>query len=263
MIKVIAFPLIFLMTVTLFAGDFHTKRELSLDAGNIDELDIDCGSGFLKVEGEKGLDQIMVEAEIKISASDEDEFNTILDKFMILTLEKRGNKARLEAGFDHGKSFLRQLFDGGFNGSIDLTVKVPYKIDLQIDDGSGFCKIRNLDGDLNIDDGSGELEIENVTGEVKIDDGSGELEIRNCGSVKVDDGTGEIHIENIDGSVWVDDGSGEMVIKDVKGDVEVDDGSGDIEIRHVGGDVTIIDGGSGGVHISDVEGKVYREDEDD
>jgi len=41
-------------------------KDLTLDSAGINNLDINCGAGFCKVYGQKGLNKINVEAEIVI-----------------------------------------------------------------------------------------------------------------------------------------------------------------------------------------------------
>ena len=56
---------------------------------------------------------------------------------------------------------------------INLTVRVPKNMDVEVDDGSGEVKIAQINGNIQIDDGSGEINIRDIRGDVGIDDGSG------------------------------------------------------------------------------------------
>jgi hypothetical protein len=242
--KIYVLAAIVVLFSTGFSGTYHETKNLSLPAEAISELRIDCGAGFLKVQGDPDLKEIQVNAEIELRNVDRDDANKILDKYLELTLRKHGRRAILRSDFEHSGSFFSGLFGDRPQITIDLTVKIPQQMDLNIDDGSGFMEINNTRGNLEIDDGSGELTVKNVTGNVEIDDGSGEITIR-----------------DIDGDVQVDDGSGEINIRKVVGTVRVDDGSGSIIIDDVEGDVIIEDDGSGGVHIANVSGKVIRRDQ--
>ena len=256
--------LLLVFIIAACAEEFHKKRELTLNAEGIEELKIDCGAGFLKVEGVKDLEQIQVEAEIRITLDQMDDIDEVLEKYVTLILEKKGNRAELISKFENQNSFFRRLFDQGFNGAIDLTIKMPYHLELDIDDGSGSMEIKNTGGSLKIDDGSGDMTITDIAGKVYIDDGSGKLNIEKVGDdIDIDDGSGETQISDVKGSVKIDDGSGDITIKNITGNVRVDDGSGTIDINSVSGDVIIENAGSGGVYIENVEGKVYREDEND
>ncbi|MEJ2049266.1 MAG: hypothetical protein P8Y60_05370 [Calditrichota bacterium] len=229
---------------TIFAGTYQETKNLSLPAENISHLKIDCGAGFLKVQGDPNLTEIQVTAEIELRNVDRDKAPKILDKYLDLSLKKHGSRAILISDFDHSGSFFSALFGDHPQITIDLTVKVPQKLGINIDDGSGFIEVSQTNGDLEIDDGSGDLTIRNAVGDIEIDDGSG-----------------GILIKDITGKVEIDDGSGEINISGIKGDVRVDDGSGSIIIDDVDGNVIIEDDGSGGVHIANVTGKVIRRDQ--
>jgi len=242
--KIITVLLVFLLTISSWGGEYKTEKQLTLDAKSIELLEVDCGAGFLKVTGMQNATEIKVQAEIFVSDIDRDRAEEFLEKTLRLYLERDGEDAILKSGFDYRDSFWEKLFDDHPNTRIDLTVQVPRKIDLKIDDGSGFTVIENIDGSVKMDDGSGETTIRGITGEVWIDDGSGEL-----------------HISDVGGDVEIDDGSGEITVRDVQGNVRVDDGSGSIKISGVAKDVIIEDDGSGHVKISDVKGKIVRRDD--
>ncbi len=250
------------VTTLLSAADSEIKRNLTLDAKNIDQLEVDCGAGFLKIKGSPDTDRISVGAEIIIPNADTDRAQEIINKTMILTLQSFGTKARLEAGFDSKTSFFSSIFSRRGNPMINLTVTVPTGLALSVDDGSGNIYISNTQGTLFVDDGSGKMEIDHIKGNVRIDDGSGDIEITSVeGRVDIDDGSGGVRIENIVGNVFVDDGTGKLVIRDIDGDVEVDDGSGSVLIEGIEQDVIIKNNGSGGISIHNVKGKVYRYDD--
>ena len=252
----------FLLVLTpflLFGSDYSDARNLNLSADGIDQLKVDCGSGFLKLSGKPGLKSILVKAEITSQHESEARIKKLVEDYMVLTLEQHGSTAKLTSKFESVHSF----FGGHGDVQINLTVEVPEKMDLDIHDGSGSILIKDITGRLKLDDGSGETEIDNITGDVDVEDGSGSLKITQInGNLEVDDGSGEIDIRQITGNVEIEDGSGSIDVDDVTGDVDVDDGSGSIDIRNVGKDVIIRESGSGGVSISDVRGKIYRHDKD-
>jgi len=242
--------------VPVFA-DYVEDRSMSLAAGDITEMEIDCGAGYLFVEGVEGLENIEVEAEIIVEGMRKNKAADYVDRHLRLELtEKRGN-ALLRASFD--KSLSSFNFFSSRSAVVNLVVRVPKKISMDIDDGSGDTRIENIDGDVRVDDGSGDLELERITGLADIDDGSGGIDIFDIGgSVMIDDGSGEIRVKQVGGDVEIDDGSGDIMVRKIGGSVAVDDGSGDIRIRYVEQDVEIIDDSSGDVRIAHVDGRVKR-----
>jgi hypothetical protein len=228
------FLLITLMILCVTAAfSFEKVKELNLSAEGIKNFKIDSGSGFLKVTGNSSLRDIQVSAVIIVKGKSDKDATEYIRKNVVLTLEKKGDKAVLVSKFKN------TLFSG--SRVINLKVRVPKNIHIDVDDSSGEMSIQDINGDIYVDDGSGEIEIENILGNVKIDDGSGSIRVR-----------------DVKGDVSIDDGSGSIDVNGVGGSVVVDDGSGSIDIEGVGGDVHIKDDGSGSLSISDVKGKIFK-----
>lgn len=225
-----------LMFCVSLAFSFEKTERLSLSAAGIDKLVVDCGSGFLHITGEESLRSIEVEAEIIVRGKRDKDMKEYVEDHVRLTLDKRGSRAVLTSLFENrfpNISFRERV--------INLTVRVPKNMDIEIDDGSGEVKIAQIHGNVEIDDGSGEIIIRDIQGDVGIDDGSGTVDV-----------------SNVTGSVMVDDGSGTIEVSDIGADVKVSDGSGSIYIDGVGGDVIIKDDGSGSLRIHNVKGRVVK-----
>jgi DUF4097 and DUF4098 domain-containing protein YvlB len=229
----ITFLALFVFCLSI-AFSFEKTENLSLSADGIDMLVIDCGSGFLYVTGEESLRSIEVEAEIIVKGKSEKDIDDYVKDNVKLELKKQGNKAVLASMFK--QPFPRINFR---TRVINLTVRVPKNLDVEVDDGSGEMRIEHIDGNLRIDDGSGEITIRDILGDVVIDDGSGTIDVRNVtGSVEVDDGSGTIRVSDIGKNVKVSDGSGSIYIDGVEGDVTIrEDGSGSLSIKNVNGSV--------------------------
>lgn len=228
--------LLSLFVLSLPAFSFQVEKTLKLSAEGIIELSVEAGAGSLKIEGTEGLSFIEVTAEIIVRGVGDGKIDDFLSDHLRFSLEKSGEEAVLK-GYFRNSGF--RLFSG--EASVNLTVRVPKAMDLDVDDGSGWMTVENLRGEVSIDDGSGDLTIANIEGDLRIDDGSGEIEAR-----------------NVTGNVRIDDGSGEMTIVKVGGTVTVDDGSGDIDIDDVGGDVVLDSTGSGGVDTANIRGRIIR-----
>lgn len=215
--------------------DFEEARELSLDAKQVDKLSIEAGAGSMDVTGVAGLDRIRVTATIVVPDADQDEATKVMDKRMVLSLEKKGDEAQL-------KSWFQDRFMGiGPDAYIVLDVNVPQGMAVDIDDGSGSIDVVDVEGDIAIDDGSGSIEVENVA------------------SVKIDDGSGSVTVIDAAGDVSIVDGSGSISVKNVQGTVTIDDGSGGIRVSDVEQDLIIVDDGSGGQSFTNIRGSVDLE----
>jgi hypothetical protein len=211
--------------------DYTEVRDLVLDTAGLAEFVIDAGAGSLVVTGVDGAAAIAVTATIIVEDKNDEEAQKLIAKRLDLKLERDGDRAKLESGFNEGLRW-------NSNARIDLEVSMPAGIALRVDDGSGSTIIRD------------------VAGDVHVDDGSGSLDVTNAGSVVVDDGSGSIKIIAAAGDVYVDDGSGTIEIRGVGGSVTIDDGSGTIRVDDVEQDLIIKDSGSGGLTYTNVRGSV-------
>ena len=231
----ITFLILFVFCMSI-ALAFEKTERLSLSADGIDSLEIDCGSGFLYVTGDESLRSIEVEAEIIVKGKRDKDIEDYVKNNIKLELKRQGNKAVLTSLFKNkfpNFNFRTRV--------INLTVKMPKNMELEVDDGSGEVKIEHIDGNLRVDDGSGEITVLDILGDVSIDDGSGTVDVR-----------------NVTGNVTIDDGSGTIKINDIGKNVKVSDGSGSIYIDTVAGDVIIKEEGSGSCNIKNVSGNVIK-----
>ena len=228
--------LIMAMFVASFAdaawNDYTTVRELKLDAKGIENFEIDAGAGGMDVKGIGGLDALEVIATIVVPESAEDDAMMRMEKQMRLSLDRSGDRARLVSHFEQGES-------GWESGArIDLEIRMPSGIAVEIEDGSGSIDLVDLGGDVAITDGSGSITVQGV------------------GRLSIDDGSGSIDVASADGDVSIVDGSGSIRIRSVAGSVTIDDGSGSINVNDVEQDLIILDDGSGGFSYADVGGTV-------
>lgn len=223
----------------------HQQRELTLDSQDLQGLIAETGAGSLEIIGVEGLTQIKLVADIYSNKDSND------DSKVILTLEKKANKAKLKADFEQS----------GFNNYspyIDLKLQVPANLALDIDDGSGAILISKMTADINVKDGSGELII-NGGNNVSIDDGSGDIEVSKIsGNLTIDDGSGAIKVTDVRGNIAIDDGSGNIEVANVQSPVTITDGSGDINVFNTKG-LTILAAGSGDVKFNKIDGPVSME----
>jgi hypothetical protein len=231
--RTIIFLTMFTGGVAFAASEYVEDRALNLDAGGISALQIEAGAGSLEVTGVDGLDQIEVEAIITVPGRNDDKARNKIESDLELTLEERGGKAILRSIFEDG------IWDFGDSPSVQLIVRMPAQLDLNVDDGSGSLVVENVHGDIELVDGSGSISMSDVGGSVDVDDGSGSIDIRGVG-----------------GDISISDGSGSITVRDVAGSVVVDDGSGSINVADIEADLIIVSDGSGGLNFSNIGGRV-------
>jgi DUF4097 and DUF4098 domain-containing protein YvlB len=222
-------------------ANFHQQEELTLDARTLTAMDIDVGSGSLTIQGEAGLTEIRVTADIYTDKNNSDDYE--------LTLTKSANTSFLVA-----KNNSTSGFWVGDSPHIDITIHLPEYLALDIEDGSGSIEVNDILGKLDIRDGSGNITVKNIGSDTYIHDGSGEIEVSQInGKLDIVDGSGEINIEDVKGNLTIDDGSGTIYATNITGNANIDDGSGDLTVKQVTGIVTV-DDGSGNININDAGG---------
>jgi hypothetical protein len=217
-------------------------REKAVDASGATTVTVEARAGSLRILGEEGLTE--VEARGEACAPN----RAALEKVRLLG-ERSGDQVRIVVDIPEGP---------GSRGALDLEVRVPADLAVEVQDGSGEVEVDGV-ASLRLRDGSGEIAVTGVAGDVSIHDSSGEMEVVDVeGAVLLEDGSGEIEVEDVRGSVTVErDGSGGIEIRGVEGDVAIRrDGSGDVHVRDVGGDFVVERDGSGRISHERVEGRV-------
>jgi len=214
-------------------NEYEEVRDLNLSAKGLSSLEIEAGAGSLEVIGVSGTDDIVVTATIQVPEDDADKARKEIDSRLVLSLEKNGDNAVLKGYFKDG------FMNFGDSPHVQLEVRIPARLDLNVDDGSGSIVVDNVAGNIQLEDGSGSIQMTNVGGNVEIDDGSGSISIERVGGdLFVGDGSGSIKVRDVTGSVTVDDGSGSINVSDVEQDLIIeDDGSGSLDYSNIGGRV--------------------------
>ncbi len=230
-----------IVIATPSSANYHAQKSLTLDASSINKLNIDAGAGSLDVIGDENITQIELVADIYTDKKYRENY--------LLDLYQRDGKAYIIA---KNKSTAGMWV--GDSPRINITIKAPKHLLLDIEDDSGNTTVSNFSGDVVIEDDSGDLVVKNISGNLKINDDSGDLLVSDIGgNVEINDDSGDMTVTNIGGRLDIEDDSGDLTVKKVKGLVIVDDGSGSIDINQVGG-LKIIDAGSGGLNVKGVEG---------
>jgi hypothetical protein len=220
----------------------RAPRQATADAAGATRVRVEAKAGSLKITGEEGLTEVRAQGEACAESRES------LEKVQ-LRAERSGEEVRVVV--DIPESW-------GEQGGLDLEVRVPASLAVEVKDGSGEVEVDGV-ASLRLEDGSGEIDVTDVGGDVSIHDSSGEMNVVDVeGSVVLEDGSGEIDVKDVRGSVTVEgDGSGEIEIRGVGGDVLIRrDGSGDIRVEDVGGDFTVEEDGSGDITYERVEGQV-------
>lgn len=205
-----------------------------VEAGGAELVRVEADAGSLRIEGEPGISRVQVQGEACASSSE------ILEEIRLTTV-REGDAVVVRSEIpDRNNS----RFSGDDRARLDLVVRVPERLALDVEDGSGRTEIRGV-ASARLDDGSGSIDVRDVADDLWIRDGSGSIDVRDVGgSVELEDGSGSMEIERVEGSVTIlSDGSGSIRVSEVAGDFVVEsDGSGGIDFDNVAGAVRIPSG---------------------
>jgi DUF4097 and DUF4098 domain-containing protein YvlB len=249
-------PMRMLIGLVLFAASgaalashdckFSAERNLDIDPAGLKGLELVLGSSDAHVNGVAGLKRIEVRG--KACASEEEWL-----KDLTVNQERSGDRVRVATKKDHDSHI---NWFGSSYAYIDLEVRVPADLPVDVDAGSGDANIANIAA-LGFSSGSGDLEANHVAGPVTIKVGSGDAIVDDVGSVNVERvGSGDIRASKVRGEIKVGHvGSGDLKFSDVHGGVQIESvGSGDVIVNRTGGDVTVGSVGSGDVTVDGVGG---------
>ncbi len=251
--RVFVLFLVLFLIPNLWAKDSFEK-DLQLDCQGITKLRVEAGAGFLKIQGVEGAKRIEVLAEIVPNGATRQS----IEHDLTLTLKKVGDQAVLISKFKD-RGLLDWLLGHSGNVEVNLTVRVPNDLLVEVIDGSGPTEIYGLRNNLTVTDGSGSLSVHHIKGNVHITDGSGEITVDHIsGSCYIIDGSGSTKIKKITDDVEITDGSGELILESIGGDADVTDGSGSIRAEKIRGSLTIRDG-SGDIYVDALGGDLIIE----
>jgi DUF4097 and DUF4098 domain-containing protein YvlB len=212
------------------------EKELSLNADTLQAVLVDAGAGDMKIVGDTTTDTIKVSASVFGKELDEDEYQ--------LSLEQKGGQAVLYA-------HVTQEHDN--NERIDLKIRLPANLKLEVKDRSGDIQIESMQGGVLIDDRSGDIDLSNIHGGLEIDDRSGDISvITMAGDITINDSSGDINLITVEGDTKIQDKSGDIRVNALSGNLDIEDSSGDIRVKTVSGVVTVEDS-SGNVDVDGAE----------
>ncbi len=233
------------------SGGYTAPRNAVVNAAGARVINIEGGAGFLRVNGRPGLTQVRVTGVARASSQ------RVLSDIRLIA-ERQGDRVIVKVDMPDQINSFWDVFHGGYQRALDLTIDVPIGTPLDISDGSGELTIKGT-GPVTLTDGSGNLEVSGITGNVRITDGSGNMSISGVdGDVNVDDGSGNIDANNVTGNFTIgDDGSGTVDVSGIGGTMHISEkGSGTVKVSRVGGDFIVDSKGSGSIDYDTVKGTV-------
>jgi hypothetical protein len=225
-------------------------RNLDLDAKGANLFKLETGAGDLTVEGVPGLDHIEVRGKACASTPERMAAMSLEHSQQAGTISVATKIPEIEGGWN--------FFGRDDYAYIDLEIRMPAQLLLDLKDSSGDIDIRRIAGGLRLVDSSGDIKLRDIGGDVTITDTSGDIEADGVdGNLTVlSDSSGDIELAHVKGDAVVhEDSSGDISFEHVAGSARVDkDSSGDIDFRDIGRDASVGSDSSGDVHANEVKG---------
>lgn len=252
-------PILFLIGGTAFSQEaaITETRELELDTAGIGALEIHCDGADVGITSVRGSSKVTVSALITVSGKEQSRVEEIAAEDILIDLSRRGNRGVLTCRVNR-TFFLMRLIRGG-EKRVQLDVRIPDRIDLDIDIERGKLSVSRLSGNCTVTAGDGDCILEGIEGKVDIVDESGSLRLSGIrGEIFIEDGSGDIEINASGGSLRLVDSSGDVDIRDFSGPVHIEDTGGMITVVDLDGDLEIRARGRGDVMLSGVTGTIRQ-----
>lgn len=189
-----------------------------------------------RVAPHAAIDIEMIAGSVKVTGWDQDEVH--------IGGSMGDDVERLEIkGGARGLSIEPKLPDGGFEGNRDLTVdleiRVPYGVNLDVETVSAGIEVVDVNGQLDLESVSGSVTVSGEPSEVDAETVSGAIHI-----VAV---SAPVDAESVSGRIHVEGASGELDVSTVSGKIEVSGGTiRDGQVEAVSGPVRLeVDLGAG------------------
>lgn len=127
--------------------------------------------------------------------------------------------------------FPRHVFQINWgNHRVDIELKVPRAIDLDLHTGDGNVDVQGVKGQLALRSGDGHLNLTDLQGTLKAETGDGNIDMHNVqGDITLHTGDGRIDLVGIDGALRAETGDGRVKVAGRFDVLDVKTGDGGIE----------------------------------
>ena len=230
-----------------YTYDQHREQE-SVPAGS--EIEIVNLFGSVEVRPSDS-DRIVVDVRKTIRANDKAQADR-LDGDFTFFVRLEGSKYRIasnrdESGFDGTP---RQRFKSS------LTVQVPKRSTVHVDNRNGRVAVHDLAGSPNIVNRYGEIEIRNIDGELHLENRNGSVTVQDItGGVVINNRYANTTVRNIGADLEIETRNGSVDVSGVKGNVTIGNSYAPISVENVQGQLTIM-GRNNSVDVDHVEGDI-------
>jgi|KBSMisStaDraftv2_1062788.scaffolds.fasta_scaffold08023_5 DUF4097 and DUF4098 domain-containing protein YvlB len=200
-------------------------------------------------------DRISVDVAKTIIASDEKEAEDLSKEFVYSIVEESG-RYRIISNYNRDQNRLR-----GRRFKTSLTVRVPKKSTVSINNRFGTVDVTDLIGDQQVDNGFGATTLSRISGAVDIKSRNDRVVIEDIsGPATISNEFGNIEARRVAGKLDLTHRNGNIEIEEIKGDTKVKNEFGAITAKNIQGSF-VADARMTSVDVTRVENNVTIENQ--
>lgn len=179
-------------------------------------------------------DRIVVDVAKTVIARDEDEAGKLSETFLYSIVEE-GRGYRVISNLNRDQNRVR-----GRRFKTSLTVKVPRRSAIVVNNRNGSVEISGLTGDQKVSNGFGKVTLSEITGAVDIENKNDEVSVKNVtGAMTLMNEFAGIDVKDVTGALEVRNRNGPIDIMGVKGDTRVSNAFGSLKLKDIVGNLTV------------------------
>jgi len=169
------------------------------------------------------------------------------------SIRNEGSRYRIVSSRDEGLQGTRRARQY-YKSS--LTIQVPKRSAVQVDNRNGKVTIENLAGMQNITNRYGDIEVRSIMGGVEVENRNGSVTVEDVSeAVKITDRYSEVNAKNIGGALQIENRNGSVYVSEVRGNATISNAYGPITAENVSGDLRI-NGRNNSIEVRHVAGSV-------
>jgi hypothetical protein len=140
-----------------------------------------------------------------------------------------------------------------------LTVRVPPRSSLSIDNRNGGVTLSDLEGDQSIDNAFGEVVVRGIDGNLALENRNGNVTVESVtGSVVIDNAFALTSVRNVGGNLALETRNGNAEVSDIGGDASIENAFASVEVANVTGALDLQSRNSA-VDVANIGGNVEIE----
>jgi hypothetical protein len=159
------------------------QKALTINASGKENLLVNNNLGSVQLQKASG-DNIEIVASIKTSYNDYEYAKSSVEQLLQVTEGSTINIAANRGRFEQDKVNIQ---------SIDYTIKVPEKLNVEVINKLGKVEASSIAGNLKINNTNGNINVKSVTGSLTIENRFGDIELKNA--------TGLVDVKNENGAI--------------------------------------------------------------